>query len=262
MLAALSFVVVMLGCDKKEEENRIGNIEISDGEWVEDITDGTTDIDPDKTLELYDIEGNKYGYIIIDDLFWMTSNLITTQFNDGTPIVEGKEVNDFMGDDDARYCYYENRPETKIQRGVLYNWLSVRTGKLCPKGWNVPSNEQWLAMREFLGGEQGSGGVLKAISGWLDRDGVSKVTFQGTNSIGFNAQPSGYRNQQGSFDNYAAGYGPESFVGWWSSTHQGSGLAEVANRAYRYHILYAAPNLVENYDPIYYGYPVRCVRPI
>ncbi|HBE41332.1 MAG TPA: hypothetical protein DDW27_09035 [Bacteroidales bacterium] len=31
----------------------------------------------------------------------------------------------------------------------MYNWNAVNTGKLCPAGWHVPSDNEWKQMDEF-----------------------------------------------------------------------------------------------------------------
>jgi uncharacterized protein (TIGR02145 family) len=34
--------------------------------------------------------------------------------------------------------------------GALYNWFAVDTRKLCPTGWHVSSNADWLELNLFL----------------------------------------------------------------------------------------------------------------
>lgn len=222
--------------------------------------DSFIDLEINKPIsELYDIEGNKYEVITIDDLYWTASNLKTTKLNDGTQIKEGRKDIEWFYDDydkgEARYCFFKNNPDNKTTRGALYNWLTVKTGKICPKGWSVPSQEQWLKMRDFLGGEYAAGNELKSTSGWEDLDGVSRPEYQGTNSVGFNAIPASYRGHLGTFDH--GGYNPNGITGWWSSTYQGSRM-----RGYAYYIVYGAGNLVEENATLDFGYSIRCVRSI
>lgn len=211
--------------------------------------------------ELYDIEGNRYGVVAIGDLYWTDANLRTTKFNDGTKIKEGRSDAEWLvadyGNGESRYCHYNNDPADVKTRGLLYNWLVVKSGKICPRGWSIPSREQWLAMRELLGGEEFAGNELKTTSGWADKDGLSIGRYQGTNSVGFNAIPSGYRGHLGRFDHYPSGIGINSFVGWWSSSRDSGGI-----KGYCFQILYIAGNLVEETLLLDYGFSLRCVRSI
>jgi len=37
------------------------------------------------------------------------------------------------------------------KNGALYNWYTVKTGKLCPTGWHMPSDEEWKQLEMALG---------------------------------------------------------------------------------------------------------------
>jgi uncharacterized protein (TIGR02145 family) len=51
------------------------------------------------------------------------------------------------------WCYYENVPENVKEYGKLYNWFAVNDKRgLAPKGWNVPTYDEWFGLYEFLGG--------------------------------------------------------------------------------------------------------------
>ena len=39
-----------------------------------------------------------------------------------------------------------------IGQGILYNWYAVSDGRnICPSGWHVSSDEDWLAMESWIG---------------------------------------------------------------------------------------------------------------
>jgi len=60
------------------------------------------------------------------------------------------------------YSWYENDSATyKSMYGALYNWHTINTGKLCPVGWHVPTNDEWTILRNYLGGENIAGGKMK-----------------------------------------------------------------------------------------------------
>ena len=72
----------------------------------------------------------------------------------------------------------------------LYNWYAVNTGKLCPEGWHVPTDDEWTILTDYLGGKSVAGGKLKetGTSHWLSPN------TGATNETGFTGLPTGYRN--------------------------------------------------------------------
>jgi uncharacterized protein (TIGR02145 family) len=116
------------------------------------------------------------------------------------------------------YCWYNNDiTNNKATYGALYNWYTLNTGKLCPKGWHVPSDAEWKTLEMYLGmteeqahseGFRGTdqGTQLKNATGWLNEG-------NGTNTSGFSALPGGYRN----YDYDGPFYDIENLGFWWSS---------------------------------------------
>jgi hypothetical protein len=111
-------------------------------------------IKPEITDKIKDIDGNEYGIVTIGNQIWMAENLRTTKFNDGTPIPLVTNHEAWYKLNSPGYCWYDN-DEKKYRDvyGALYNWYAVNTGKLCPKGWHVPSDAEWTELITFLGGE-------------------------------------------------------------------------------------------------------------
>jgi uncharacterized protein (TIGR02145 family) len=88
---------------------------------------------------------------------------------------------------------YENNEENAKKYGYLYNWETAKNA--CPKGWHLPSDEEWTALVNYLGGENSAGAKMKATSDW-------KMPNTGaTNESGFTALPAGSRRDDGSFYN-------------------------------------------------------------
>lgn len=158
--------------------------------------------------QLTDIDGNTYKTVQIGTQVWMAENLKTTRYNDGAkiPLVTGSEWNTLTSDG---YCWYNNDYKNfgKIY-GALYNWYSAGTGKLCPTEWHVPTDAEWTALSDFLGGEKSAGGKLKETGTvhWKSPNAGS------TNENGFKALPGGGRWVIGRFDLIGRkGY-------WWSTS--------------------------------------------
>ena len=120
--------------------------------------------------------------------------------------------------------WYGNKITNGDTYGRLYTWDAALTA--CPKGWHLPSDEEWKTMEKALGMSQSEadksdyrgtdeGKKMKSTSGWsgwFDNG-------NGTNSSGFNALPGGFRYSNGSF-NYLGHNGY-----WWSSSETSGTLA-------------------------------------
>jgi hypothetical protein len=97
---------------------------------------------PIRTFEtLGDIDGNTYLTVTIGTQVWMTSNLRTTKYSDGTDIdYPGADNSEWQLNSTGAYAWYDNDESTnRAPHGALYNWHAVNnTSGLCPAGWKVP----------------------------------------------------------------------------------------------------------------------------
>lgn len=156
-----------------------------------------------------DNDGNTYKTIQIGTQTWMAENLKTTRYNDGTsiPLVIG--MVDWNESTTPGYCWYTN---DSVSYGALYNFFTVNTGKLCPLGWQVPSDAQWTALTTLLGGEDLAGNKQKEIglTHWQTPNAGA------TNESGYTALPGGYRRTDGTYLNL------KKYGYWWSSTESSS----------------------------------------
>ena len=155
-----------------------------------------------------DIDGNAYRSVKIGNQQWMTENLKTTRLNDGTPIPHITHYDEWAVLQSPAYSWYNNDSTGKNDYGVLYNWHTVSTGKLCPAGWHIPTQKEWFNLSMFLKVPELAGGILKetGFTHW-------KAPNTGaTNESGFSARGSGYRSMDGSYNFITIG----GF--WWSSS--------------------------------------------
>jgi len=159
-----------------------------------------------------DIEGNSYKTTKIGDQWWMAENLNTTKFRNGENIPYLAGSNEWTSTLSAGYCHSNNDTTLGAVYGLLYNWHAVDDGrKICPEGWHTPSNNDWSALVEFLGGNEIAGGKLKqtGIDFW------NSPNTDASNESGFSALPGGVRNANtGDF----AGSGTTG--SWWSASQQ------------------------------------------
>ncbi len=160
-----------------------------------------------------DIEGNIYKTVTIGNQTWMAENLKTTKYNDGMaiPLVADNAAwtnRDSIALTNPAFYWYNNDSTYKNTYGALYNGYAVKTGKLCPTGWHVPTDTEWSELTTYLGGEDVAGGKLKesGTSHW------ESPNYGATNESGFNALPGGYRSMDGIFNIINNG------GSWWTST--------------------------------------------
>lgn len=160
-----------------------------------------------------DIDGNVYSTVVIGKQIWIQENLRVTKYRNGDAIENVIDDTEWSMLETGAWCYYTNDSQYDDPYGKLYNSFAITDARrICPKGWHVPSDDEWTALENFLG--VGSAGAALKESGtthWLSPN------TGATNSSGFTALPGGYRGGTGVFP----------FVGidnlgshglWWSST--------------------------------------------
>lgn len=199
-----------------------------------------------KTLDgVIDADGNLYEVVNIGKQTWLKDNLKTTKLNDGTPLSLIADGMKWYQSKSPAYCWYDNDKETNGERyGALYNWYAVNTNKLCPTGWRVPKNDDWVELTLFIGNNTKEGQLLaapklKATTGWPTK---------GTDEHGFSAYPAGRRFYSGDFNRI----GEEAY--WWCAYEDSkTGWARIIRDKQEYLDL----NI---YNTNQYGLSVRCVR--
>jgi uncharacterized protein (TIGR02145 family) len=200
----------------------------------------------DTTVNCSDKDGNVYKTVKIGGQIWMAENLKTTRFNDGTAIPNAPAINSWLFINTPAYCWYDDDTITnKNTYGALYNWYAVSTGKLCPLGWHVPAEEDWVILTDFLGGKTVAGSKLKEVgtSHW------SSPNADATNESGFSALPGG-----GIILQFRIPYliGDTGF--WWSSTELSDSTALVRN------IHSCGTELYRNKYHKVRGFSIRCIK--
>lgn len=196
-----------------------------------------------------DIEGNTYNTVIIGNHVWMKENLKTTKYNDGTAIPIVTDNDEWAGLSTGAYSWYKNDSSNGDIYGALYNWFAVKTERLCPAGWRVPSQEEFDQLTEFLGGRSATGGKLKATGTIEEGDGLWFSPNSGaTNEAGLTAIPAGYR----SFNGYFFDLGYTAY--WWTST------GVYPNYAMGMYLRHGWDfNSISYYDR-WAGFSVRCIK--
>jgi len=202
--------------------------------------------DDDNIGIIIDIDGNVYSTVSIGTQTWMKENLKVTHYADRTAIPLVTDDAKWADLTTGAYSWYNNNETTyKATYGALYNYYSVSTGRLCPTGWHVPSDEEWTTLIDYLGGFTVVGGKLKET----DTIHWQSPNTGATNETGFTALPGGYR---GWLDGSFGDIGNYGF--WWSSTEY------YTNSAWNRHMYYNDSIVSRYYNNNKIGFSVRCLR--
>ena len=202
-------------------------------------------------------DGVTYNTVQIGSQCWLKENLRTTKYNDNSSIPEVTDASTWTSTTSGAYCCYDNNPSNCDTYGALYNWYAVNTGKLCPRGWHVPSDAEWCTLENYVEANTdpncnlwewrgiNTGGHLKEA----DTTHWASPNTGADNSSGFTALPGGSRKySDGSF--YVLGLNGY----WWSST--------VYDASYAWHrfLHYHNAGVYRDCHDYGDGFAVRCLK--
>lgn len=191
-----------------------------------------------------DIDGNVYKTVKIGNHVWMAENLKVTKFRNG-------ELIPFMTDSIAwtdlttgAYCNYSNKENLVAVYGRMYNWYAVVDSRnICPTGWHVPSDDEWVVLESYLGGENVAGGKMKLNDTTIWRS----PNLGATNESGFSAVPGGRQYHSAFF--FLHEYGM-----YWAVT------SENEEYSWSRYLTYSSEKLSRFHYKKYYGLSVRCMK--
>ena len=199
--------------------------------------------------------GYSYGTVAIGGQCWFNENLRSAEFNSGYSIPFVLEDWQWQDATFPARCYLNNDEQWFSWFGYLYNWHAISNpGGLCPSGWKVPSDSDWLDLEIELGLSEEEHDILYDFRGQSSQIGTQlKTTFpysgwSGANTVGFNGLPGGTR--QG----YSGGfYGVGDFGFWWTSSLSSS------SSAYTRHLSVWENGIEVNSSQLSQGHYVRCM---
>jgi uncharacterized protein (TIGR02145 family) len=172
---------------------------------------------PNEGMPIRDLDGNVYRIIMTESGVWMAQNLNTFKLNDGTPIDIVYDNTKWESIKTPARGFFKNTVEYAETYGAIYNWYAVASGKLCPKGWHVPTQEEWNNLMDYAGGAQQSGDNPAK----LKESGTKhwKAPNEGaTNEIYFTALPAG------EISRFSGDTEPGTETNWWTSTEDNQNL--------------------------------------
>ena len=195
-----------------------------------------------------DRDGNKYKWVRIGGKIWMAENLRATKYRNGDNIgTTTPPTLSISGETTPKYQWaYDGNKSNVATYGRLYTWYAITDNRnVCPSGWHIPTDDEWITLINFLGGHIIAGGILKeaGITHW------KSPNTEATNEKGFTALPGGSRY----IDGYFFSIGDYGY--WWSSTE---GLSTSCGFSHR--LDYNNTNVTRYNAYKAEGYSVRCIK--
>lgn len=224
---------------------------------------------PDTIVSLiFDIDKNMYYPVKIGDQIWLSENLKTAHYPDGSIIqrIEDQSVWFNMPWYNNAYSWYDNNSALATTSGNLYTWPAamninsrdnIPTGivqGVCPDGWHLPSDNEWKQLEIFLGMSQ----IEVDGENWRGKDEGGKMKYNGahswespntgaTDEFGFTALPAGVRNGAGYFKNIGRS------TRFWSSSFRGDFV-------WIRQLDYNSSQIFRGINGVYEGNSVRCIK--
>ena len=203
-----------------------------------------------------DVDGNVYETVQIGDQWWFAENLSVTKLRDNTPIDLITSNSSWINLTTPAYCWYGNEAGNKETYGALYNGYAVMTDQLCPSGWHVATDEDWIELEIFLGMEESE--LYKRVFRGTDEANKLKETGTthwaddtgSTDEVGFTALPGGVRFFE------SGGYNYMTHGGFFWADTQIAGTDSTALRV----LVDWSTQIDRNFVDPKYGYSVRCVK--
>jgi uncharacterized protein (TIGR02145 family) len=179
----------------------------------------------------------EYGTVNIGTQCWLKENLTTGKYKNGDNILQvGVQDQDWRNlfNGTSGFC----RPTGEY---ALYNGYAVLNSKgICPKGWHIPNNDEWITLSNYLGGTQNAGKKMKG--------GIWPNSANATNESNFSALTNGIKVQPQGYHYYWW-----ELASFWSSTQENSSL-------YIWRIWDNAIAINSQLSSLNEGNSVRCIK--
>jgi uncharacterized protein (TIGR02145 family) len=182
----------------------------------------------DSVNKLYE-KLTKVSTVKIGTQEWMTEDIKTTVYNNGDPIYEAKQEEQWVECANKKIGCYR-----KLSNGTLvYNGFAVNDERgILPIGFELPTYSQFAQLIKFLGGgESQMGKATKSLATYPiiipGNDFEKDVNLKTNGSSGFKAKAGGFVYESGGLDNmwdYNSGNCNCSY--WWTASNEVSSYEE------------------------------------
>jgi len=178
--------------------------------------------------EIYNASDEIEAPVKVGNQIWSNRNLDVATFRNGDPIPEAKnpaEWQQYCKNNKPAFVYLNFDPKNGKKFGKLYNFHAVMDPRgLAPKGWHVPSKQEYETLMATLGGKYESGKKIRGKAGWdLPDKKYGEYAGNGTNESGLNFLPGGraWDNEYDKEPNVASVFNYYGDGQWWTSTIDG-----------------------------------------
>ena len=255
-------------CDLEYDGNGDGSV--GSGDLLGLLTEFGAECTPETAFSCgnpVSYQGYDYETVQIGDQCWFAENLRNENYANGETIPANLSVSQWESTTSGAVAVYGEGELACIsfspdgdacdegwslsEYGRLYNWYAVDDARgLCPSGWHVPADEEFMQLIDYLGGPSVAGGHMKTSYGWqfgINGDG------NGSNSSGFSGLPGGYRNIIYGTWGYFTNVGGQGC--FWSSTS--SPDLDLAHSRYLQDV---DEQFLFVYNSKNFGFSVRCLK--
>ncbi len=167
-----------------------------------------------------DTTGKAYKTVVIGTKEWMAENMATDSATDGSSV--------------TCYANTDADPDFVEHYGCLYNFEEAQ--KVCPAGWHLPISTEFSELRNAAGDNNQS-----------KSDNLRSKSWNGNDSLGFNALPAGLFNGNTYSDQYVE-------TRFWSATKQSGSDKPLLMRITES----SASDAIDNLNSS--AYSVRCIK--
>lgn len=214
-------------------------------------------------------EIESYPTVKIGNQVWMRENLRTALFQDGTAIKTDLKKDEWESLKSPAVTYYDGNTSNRATMGALYNWYAVTatTTTLAPKGWQVPSTQDWNALVKYLDPKgfmpdeydnpstlsYTAGEMLKSKEGWTHSPtGKPEQILVGNNLSQLDIKPFGSTSTSKFFNGYS-GKGLQAYL--WSRTQSDY----EASKGEFFRVFWDQKTANLYFDDKFMGFSVRCI---
>ena len=190
-----------------QQSMRITQLEASHAECTGETAPTVLADLPCGDAESLNYNGYDYDLVSIGDQCWFAENLRTESDRSGNAIPQAEADGDWSDAHQTStgvWCHPGGDPAKSASYGHLYNhWLVMGGTEVCPTGWHVPTDADFLELEVFMGMPLDTAlltdwrGVDEGVR--LKASPTDVVPWDGTNEVGFRWVQGGWRHVSGSY---------------------------------------------------------------
>ena len=218
----------------------------------------STSLVPDLIVDKRGDKENTYRTVKIGTQYWMAQNLDAVAYRNGQalPTYTSTQIDAWRANTSGAYHIYGDDSQFEGYYGVMYNQHAALNDNLAPDGWQVPSIDDYQALKTYLGTASGNKMKSSEVGNW---NSYGQEGYEPTNLSGFSADASGC------FMPIGSGMGGDDYLGtrvyFWTTTAGVDSSFQTEGGMY-VGLTYSTKALFVSTNPRdqAYGHYIRCLR--